>query len=84
MVKEDKKPVQDNDPFEDGLRTILDAGPDKNPKKKSQVKPYTTALVFEQKKREKKNRVLEIVIRVAGVLALIGLLYHFAVRIASL
>jgi hypothetical protein len=84
MVKQDKKPVEDPDPFEDGLRTILDAGPDKNPKKKSQVKPYTTAILFEQKKKEKKSRVLEMVIRIVGVLALIGLLYHFAVRIASL
>lgn len=84
MVQEDKKPVVDHDPFEDGLRTILDAGPDKNPKKKLPVKPYTTAILFEQKKKERKNRVFEMLIRIVGVIGLIALLYHFAMRIASL
>ena len=84
MVKEDKNQVGTEEPFEAGLQEILDAGPNKNPSRKSPKPLYTSAIVFETKKKSKKIKVVELLIRIGAVIAVIGLLFHFAVRIAYL
>lgn len=84
MVKEDKKQTGAQDSFEAGLQQILDAGPDKNPSGKSRKPLYTSALIFEAKKKSKQIKVVELLIRIAGVIAVAGLLFYFAVRIAYL
>lgn len=84
MVKEDENLTVTAEPFETGLQEILDAGPDKNPSRKPQQSLYTTAIIYEKKKKSKRIKILEVLIRIGAVVAVIGLLFHFAARIASL
>lgn len=73
--------LENNDPFESGLREILDSGPDRKPDTPA-ARPLSEAFAALPEKQP--SRVAGLLLRILALIAVAALLVGFGLRIAFL